>query len=166
MRLSALALALAVLVACEPGTDDPVDGDTGTSDTSEPADCSVETVDEPMNGAASGAMAEQVVSGATCDGWTDEFIVNVSTGCQIQTQLTFANDQDGGGLLVAEGSLRLSYASPGGATIGTSTETSDSTTITLTNNPTDDSFGAVRIEVTHISGERLDYGLTVSTTCI
>ncbi|MCO4746913.1 MAG: hypothetical protein KC912_19100 [Proteobacteria bacterium] len=162
MRIALLALSIVTLVACETAEDDETiaDTDTGT-DSDGPTDCSPENVADPIN-PGGGALAEQTINGATCDGWTDEFTVNVSTLCQIQTQVTF-DDEQVDGVLVADGSLSLEYYA--GGDIGTTERTTDGTTVTLTNNPTDDSFGAVRISVTHTGGEQLDYTLVVSTTC-
>ncbi len=163
MRIAAFSLALLVAGACEPvdGTDDTssVDTDTDGGET----DCVVEDVEDPMNGPASGPMEVTTVQGGVCDGDFDDYVVNVSTSCTIQTQLTFDEERDDSDALVADGSMSLEYFA--GGAIGTTDRVEDGTTVTLTNNPTDDSFGAVRIRVRHTAGEQLDYTFTVSTTC-
>lgn len=165
MRLVVLSALLLTTLACE-----PVDNDTSedplvvdTNDDDGDGDCSPESVEDPLN-PGGGAHAAQTINGAVCAGGKDEFSINVSTGCTLQSQLTFDEERDDANALEVDGTLALQFYGSGSA-IGTTTREEDGTTVTLTNNPDGDSYGAVRILVEITAGERLEYALTLSTSC-
>ena len=165
MRIALLSVLLVTAFACEES-----DGDTSADplvvDTNEDtgaSDCSAESVDDPLN-PGGGAHAAQTINGAVCTNVRDEFSINVSTGCTLQAKLTFDEQRDDAGALEVDGDLELQWYGAGTA-IGTTSRDEDGTTVTLTNNPEGDSFGAVRVVVEVTTGERLDYALTLGTSC-
>lgn len=126
-------------------------------------DCVKEMQEDPLNGPSSGSFGPVEIVGGVCDG-RDEFSVNVSSMCTLKTQLTFDRNLDEDGNLIADGDLEVLYYGSFSA-IGSPERINDTSKVTITNNPTDDSFGAVRIRVKHTAGTQLNYKLNIETVC-
>lgn len=125
------------------------------------ADCVIEMTESPLN--RGGSFGPTTITGGVCDG-ADEFVLNVDTGCTMKAQLRFDEEFDEENNLVADGSLKVMYLG-NEANIGTSERLTNEGEVFITNNPTDDSYGAVLVRVTHLSGGQLNYTLTLSATC-
>ena len=162
--ISLTMLGCGLELSTDPDVQEPPRAEDNAMEDDSPKDCSPEGEEDPLNRASSGSFGPYEIKGRVCDGMTDEFSVNVSTGCTLQTRLEFEEDRRDDGALKADGDLQvLWYATL--MKIGTPTRTESGATVTIENNPTDDSFGAVRLRVNHTGGEKLDYTLTVATQC-